>query len=77
MLRSSEGFGKIRNHISGKLEMLTYDRILCGIFNALICGVLDSLLQTTLQEAITLIKYKINTMTCNLKWTPSQGHYFL
>ena len=65
MLRSGEAFGKMRNHISGKLEMLTFARLLWELFKALICGALDSLLQTIPQKTILLIKYKINETVCN------------
>ena len=65
MLRSGEAFGKMRNHISGKLEMLTFARLLWELFKALIGGALDSLLQTIPQKTILLIKYKINETVCN------------
>ena len=65
MLRSGEAFGKTRNHIYGKLEMLTFARLLWELFKALICGALDSLLQTIPQKRILLIKYKINETVCN------------
>ena len=65
MLRSGEAFGKTRNHIYGKLEMLTFARLLWELFKALICGALDSLLQTIPQKTILLIKYKINETVCN------------
>lgn len=65
MLRSGEAFGRVRNHISGKLEMLTFARLLWELFKALIYGALDSLTQTLPKKTIEMIKNKINMAVCD------------
>lgn len=65
MLSSHEAFGKCRNRITGKLEMLTFARLLWELFKALIYGALDSFTQTLPQKTIKLIKHKINLTVCD------------
>ena len=42
MMTSGTAFGKIRNRITGQLEMLTFARLLWELFKALIHGALHS-----------------------------------
>ena len=59
MMTSGTAFGKIRNQITGQLEMLTFARLLWELFKALIHGALHSLKNVISNETIDLIKNKI------------------
>mgnify|MGYP005624541557 CR=1 FL=1 len=59
MMTSGTAFGKIRNRITGQLEMLTFARLLWELFKALIHGALHSLKNVISNDTIDLIKNKI------------------
>jgi len=63
MLSSGEAFGKVRNRITGKLEMLTFARLLWELFKTLIYGALDSL--NFSEKTVKLIINKINVTVCD------------
>ncbi len=60
MMSSGKSFGTIRSRVTGRLEMLTFARLLWELFKALICGALDSLKNKISKKTIELIKNTIN-----------------
>lgn len=60
MTSSGEAFGRVRDKITKRLELLTFARLLWELFKALIYGILDSLKGEVSGEIIELIKEKIS-----------------